>query len=230
MAYKILIVDDERALCEMIRAFLSQAGYIPCTAANCAEALAVFRAEQPDAVLLDVMLPDGDGFSLFGQLRTLRDVPTLFLSARDEDAARLQGLGLGADDYITKPFLPEELLLRLAAVLRRVYRDNGDDQRARLGDVEIDWGKSIVRRDGKETALTAKEYTLLKKLWDNRGNIVTIDALCETLWDGPNIGYENTLMVHIRRLRAKIERDPSHPEHLLTVRGLGYRLAREDGR
>ena len=120
MAYKILIVDDERALCEMIRAFLAQAGYATATAGSCAEALTVFRAEQPDAVLLDVMLPDGDGFSLFGQLRALRDVPTLFLSARDEDAARLQGLGLGADDYITKPFLPEELLLRLAAGLRRV--------------------------------------------------------------------------------------------------------------
>ena len=106
MAYKILIVDDERALCEMIRAFLAQAGYATATAGSCAEALTVFRAEQPDAVLLDVMLPDGDGFSLFGQLRALRDVPTLFLSARDEDAARLQGLGLGADDYITKPFLP----------------------------------------------------------------------------------------------------------------------------
>lgn len=230
MAYKILIVDDERALCEMIRAFLAQAGYATATAGSCAEALTVFRAEQPDAVLLDVMLPDGDGFSLFGQLRALRDVPTLFLSARDEDAARLQGLGLGADDYITKPFLPEELLLRLAAVLRRVYRDAPENDSARLGDVEIDWVKSLVRRDGEEIPLTAKEYTLLRKLWDNRGNIVTIDALCEALWDGPNIGYENTLMVHIRRLRAKIERDPSHPEHLLTVRGLGYRLAREDGR
>lgn len=115
-------------------------------------------------------------------------------------------------------------------MLRRVYRDAPENDSARLGDVEIDWGKSLVRRDGEEIPLTAKEYTLLRKLWDNRGNIVTIDALCEALWDGPNIGYENTLMVHIRRLRAKIERDPSHPEHLLTVRGLGYRLAREDGR
>ena len=122
MAYKILIVDDERALCEMIRAFLAQAGYATATAGSCAEALTVFRAEQPDAVLLDVMLPDGDGFSLFGQLRALRDVPTLFLSARDEDAARLQGLGLGADDYITKPFLPEELLLRLAGKRQRPSR------------------------------------------------------------------------------------------------------------
>ena len=226
MAYTILIVDDEPALRTMIRSFLTQAGYQPCEAGTCAEALAVFQSAQPDAVLLDVMLPDGDGFTLFAQLRALRDVPTLFLSARDEDAARLQGLGLGADDYITKPFLPEELLLRLAAVLRRVYRANGDAV-AHLGDLDIIWGQSMVRRDGKETSLTAKEYALLHKLWENRGNIVTIEALCEALWDGPNIGYENTLMVHIRRLRAKIEPDPSHPRYLLTVRGLGYRLARE---
>ena len=231
MSYKILIVDDEPALREMIRAFLAQAGYETVTAGTCAEALAAFRAAQPDAVLLDVMLPDSDGFSLFRQLRALADVPTLFLSARDEDAARLEGLGLGADDYITKPFLPEELLLRLAAVLRRSYPDGAKGSTCdTLGDITIDWGKSLVLHDGLETPLTAKEYTLLRKLWDNRGNIVTIDALCEALWDGPNIGYENTLMVHIRRLRAKIERDPSHPQHLLTVRGLGYRLSREDER
>ena len=229
MAHKILIVDDEPALREMIRAFLAQAGYTTCTAADCAEALRVFRAERPSAVLLDVMLPDGDGFSLFGQLRASDGkVPILFLSARDEDAARLQGLGLGADDYITKPFLPEELLLRLAAVLRRSYPEGDTDTTASLGDVVIDWGKSLVRKGDQEIPLTAKEYALLKKLWENRGNIVTIDALCDALWDGPNIGYENTLMVHIRRLRGKIEADPSHPRHLLTVRGLGYRLAREE--
>ena len=152
----------------------------------------------------------------------------LFLSARDEDADRLQGLGLGADDYITKPFLPQELLLRLRSVLRRVYREEAPF--ARLGDLEIDWGRSVVRRGGEETALTAKEFTLLKKLWDARGNIVTIDALCAALWDGPLVGYENTLMVHIRRLREKIEPDPSHPNYLLTVRGLGYRLSREGTR
>lgn len=229
MAYTILIVDDEGALRTMIRDILQREGYHTCEAASCAEALAIFQHAQPDAVLLDVMLPDGDGFSLFRQLRTMRDVPTLFLSARDEDAARLQGLGLGADDYITKPFLPQELLLRLAAVLRRVYRgDAPGEDIAHLGDLDIVWSQSLVRRAGVETPLTAKEYTLLRKLWDNRGNIVTIDALCATLWDGPNIGYENTLMVHVRRLRAKIEDDPSHPRHLLTVRGLGYRLVRED--
>ena len=228
MAYRILIVDDESSLQNMVSGILNQAGYETTSALTCAQALEQFRAAPPDAVLLDINLPDGDGFSLFGKLRESRDVPVLFLSARDEDADRLQGLGLGADDYITKPFLPQELLLRLRSVLRRVYRE--DAPSARLGDLEIDWGRSIVRRGGEETALTAKEFTLLKKLWDARGNIVTIDTLCAALWDGPLVGYENTLMVHIRRLREKIEPDPSHPNYLLTVRGLGYLLSREGTR
>lgn len=226
MAYHILIVDDEPALQSMVREILTQAGYETDSALSCAQALERFRSTAPDGVLLDVMLPDGDGFSLFRQLRQVRDVPVLFLSARDEDAARLRGLGLGADDYITKPFLPQELLLRLRAVLRRVYR--AEPTTVGLGDAEIDWGKGTVRRDGVETALTAKEFALLKKLWEARGNIVTMDALCGALWEGPLVGYENTLMVHIRRLREKVEANPSRPQFLLTVRGLGYRLRREE--
>lgn len=225
MAYHILIVDDEPALQKMVQEILRQAGYGTDAALSCAQAQERFCAAVPDAVLLDVMLPDGDGFTLFGRLREIRDVPVLFLSARDEDEARLRGLGLGADDYITKPFLPQELLLRLRAVLRRVYRE--EKSSAWLGETEIDWGKGTVCRNGEETALTAKEFALLRKLWEARGNIVTMDALCSALWDGPLVGYENTLMVHIRRLREKIEADPSHPQFLLTVRGLGYRLRRE---
>ncbi len=226
MAYRILVVDDESALRQLVREILEQEGYQVETAGDCAQALERFRTVQPDAVLLDVMLPDGDGFTLLGQLQAVRDVPVLFLSARDEDEARLRGLGLGADDYITKPFLPQELLLRLRSVLRRVY--GRQEEAGRLGETEILWGRGTVRREGRETALTAKELALLKKLWDSRGNIVTTDALCETLWAGPMVGYENTLMVHIRRLREKIEPDPSHPRYLLTVRGLGYRLERGD--
>lgn len=226
MAYRIFIVDDEPALQNMVKEILTQAGYKVDAALSCAQALERFPTAAPDAVLLDVMLPDGDGFSLFGKLREIRDVPVLFLSARDEDEARLRGLGLGADDYITKPFLPQELLLRLRAVLRRVYRETSG--LSSLADVKIDWGKSTIYRNGSEVSLTAKEFALLKKLWEARGNIVTIDALCAALWDGPLVGYENTLMVHIRRLREKIEADPSHPQFLLTVRGLGYRLKREE--
>ena len=202
MRQRILLVDDEPELRRMVASLLTGAGYEVAEAADCAQARAAMAARRPDAVLLDVMLPDGDGFSLLPELRRFGDVPVLYLSARDEDAARLQGLGLGADDYITKPFLPQELLLRL--------------------------GTGTVTRPAGEVSLTAKEFSLLKKLADNRGNIVTIDALCAALWDGPMVGYENTLMVHIRRLREKIEADPSHPRYLLTVRGLGYRLAREE--
>ena len=225
MAYRILIVDDENELQNMVKDILTQAGYETDAALSCAQAMDRFQAGNPDAVLLEINLPDGDGLSLFRQVRKRRDGAVLVLSARDEDADRLRGLGLGADDYITKPFLPQELLLRLRSVLRRVYREAPDA--ARLGNAEINWGKGIVRRNGVETALTAKEFALLKKLWDAQSNIVTIDALCDTLWEGPQVGYENTLMVHIRRLREKIEADPSHPKHLLTVRGLGYRLVRE---
>ena len=226
MAYRILIVDDQPALQQMVQEILTQGGYQTLSALSCAQALEQMRQGNPDGVLLDVMLPDGDGFSLFEKIRAIRDLPVLFLSARDEDQDRLRGLGLGADDYITKPFLPQELLLRLGGVLRRVHREEPDSPR--LGETNIHWGTGTVTRQGKEIPLTAKEFALLKKLWEARGNIVTIDALCAALWEGPLVGYENTLMVHIRRLREKVEPDPSHPRYLLTVRGLGYRLKRED--
>ena len=178
------------------------------------------------------MLPDGDGFSLMRTLRHERDVPILFLSARDADEDRLHGLGLGADDYIVKPFLPQELVLRLQAVLRRAYatrlQENSDV--LRMGETVVDWGSGTVTRGGQTVSLTAKEYALLRKLAANRGNIVTIDALCSAVWEDGSFGYENTLMVHIRRLREKIEDTPSVPRWLLTVRGLGYRLAKEEAR
>ena len=176
------------------------------------------------------MLPDGDGFSLMREFRRTKNVPILFLSARDADEDRLHGLGLGADDYIVKPFLPQELVLRLTAVLRRSYAAQlqSADNCLRLGDTVVDWGSGSVTRGGKTVQLTAKEYALLRKLADNRGNIVTIDALCRAAWDDETFGYENTLMVHIRRLREKIEANPSKPRWLLTVRGLGYKLAKEE--
>lgn len=229
--FQILIIDDEPALCRMISDILRDAGfsYVQ-TAQSCAEARRQFDEWKPDAVLLDVMLPDGDGFTLIEELRRRRDVPILFLSARDADEDRLRGLGLGADDYIAKPFLPRELVLRLTAVLRRAYADRlkCEDGLLRLGATTVDWASGTVLRGSTQAALTAKEYALLRKLADNRGNIVTIDALCYAAWGDENFGYENTLMVHIRRLREKIEEEPSHPRYLLTARGLGYKLKREE--
>lgn len=226
--HKILLVDDEPALRRMVGGFLTKAGFYNVVfAGSCLEAEAVCRREAPHLILLDVMLPDGDGFSLFDRLHRETEIPVIFLSARDEDESRLRGLGLGADDYITKPFLPEELILRVTAVLKRVYRireEKAEDRVIDLGDCLIDLGSGVVRRKDVEVTLTAKEYAIIEKLSENRGRIVTIDALCDAVWREGNFGYENTLIVHIRRLREKLEEDPSHPKHLLTVRGLGYKL------
>lgn len=235
---KILLVDDEKALREMVGGFLRRAGFHDVTvAADCFEAKELFAKKAPHLVLLDVMLPDGDGFSLLKGLRGVSEVPVIFLSARDEDESRLRGLGLGADDYITKPFLPEELILRVTAVLKRVYRVKSmqEQERIVLGKCTVDLGSGVVRWNTNlqaaingsgsgDLTLTAKEYAILQKLAQERGRIVTIDALCDAVWREENYGYENTLVVHIRRLREKIEEDPSHPKYLLTVRGLGYRL------
>lgn len=226
--HKILLVDDEPALRRMVGGFLTKAGFQNVVyAGSCLEAEAACRREAPHLILLDVMLPDGDGFLLFDRLHRETAAPVIFLSARDEDESRLRGLGLGADDYITKPFLPEELILRVTAVLKRVYRIREEKQEDRvidLGDSMINLGSGVVRRNDTEVTLTAKEYAIIEKLSENRGRIVTIDALCDAVWREGNFGYENTLIVHIRRLREKLEEDPSHPKHLLTVRGLGYKL------
>lgn len=226
--HKILLVDDEPALRRMVGGFLTKAGFQNVVySGSCLEAEAACRREAPHLILLDVMLPDGDGFLLFDRLHRETTAPVIFLSARDEDESRLRGLGLGADDYITKPFLPEELILRVTAVLKRVYRIREEKQEDRvidLGDSVIDLGSGVVRRNDTEVTLTAKEYAIIEKLSENRGRIVTIDALCDAVWREGNFGYENTLIVHIRRLREKLEEDPSHPKHLLTVRGLGYKL------
>ena len=224
---KILIVDDEHEIRNMIDSFLRKEGFTRIyQASNCTEALSVCMSVKPDIAILDVMLPDGDGFNLLTSLRQISDMPVLFLSARGEDEDRLLGLGLGADDYIVKPFLPKELILRLTAILRRVYSPPKQEQLPifKLGERIIDLQAGVVKNDNTEYPLTAKELVLLLKLYKNRNRIVTSDALCQTSWGDDYYGYENTLMVHMRRIREKIENNPSMPEYLLTVRGLGYKL------
>lgn len=231
------MVDDNRELCSMLYDMLTREGFHHVdTAGTCAQAMMHFGKDEsgPDLVILDVNLPDGDGFSLMQRIRLVSSVPVLFLSARDEDNDRLLGLGLGADDYLTKPFLPRELLLRITAILRRTYFppvwERKQENILVLGNRRVDFDAGVVSDgDGAGTALTAKELAILKKLYENRGNIVTFDVLCGTVWGDGYYGYENTLMVHIRRLREKIEENPSSPRWLLTVRGLGYRLVKESG-
>ncbi|MEC0225818.1 response regulator transcription factor [Paenibacillus alba] len=224
---KILIVDDEPEIRRMIEGFLRKEGFYRIyAAADGGSALSVCRADKPDIAIMDVMLPDIDGFELIAAIRQFSSMPVLFLSARGEDEDRLLGLGLGADDYVVKPFLPRELMLRLMAVLKRVYAPAAPESLPcfQLGEYKIDLELATVFHNEEEIALTPKERGLLLKLYENQGRIVTSDALCQAVWGDDAYSYENTLMVHVRRIRAKIEQDPSRPKYLLTVRGLGYKL------
>ena len=220
---KLLLVDDEPELLKMVTAILADEGFQHLvTAANMKEGVAAAKAEKPDLAILDVMLPDGDGFSLMEQIRTWTDIPVIFLTARDEATDKLAGLGLGADDYIAKPFLPRELLLRVYAVLRRCYKE--DAPLLKLDGCTVDFSRAEVDKAGEIIPLTAMEHKLLETLSKNEGRIVTVDTLCEALWGDNPLGYENSLNAHVRRIREKIEADPSKPVSLLTVKGLGYKL------
>lgn len=219
---RILLVDDEEQLRELVASILTQEGYAQVrTAGTVAGALSLAEAWKPELAILDVMLPDGDGFELLSKLRGKGDIPALFLTARGEED-KFRGFGLGADDYVVKPFLPRELLFRIAAVLRRSYKE--ECPRVKLAACELDFERAEVLRGEERLPLTAKEFELLGALYRNAGRIVTIDGLCEAAWGDNPYGYENSLMAHIRRIREKIEENPSKPVSLLTVKGLGYKL------
>lgn len=220
---RILLVDDEPELLDMVVSMLKEAGFGNIrTAGSVKEALKTAAGFEPELAILDVMLPDGDGFMLMKQLKAMADYPILFLTARGEDEDKFRGFGLGADDYMVKPFLPKELTFRVRAILRRSYRD--EKPLVKLHSSEIDFARGEVRKNGSTIPLTAKEFELLSALYRNEGRIVTIDALCEAAWGDNPFGYENSLMVHIRRIREKIEENPSSPVSLVTVKGLGYKL------
>ena len=220
---KILLVDDEPELRKLVIDILSDDGFSNIIDAGTVQTGLIFaRQEKPDLAVLDVMLPDGDGFSLMKKLRAFTNIPVIFLTAKDEASDKLAGLGLGADDYVVKPFLPQELLLRVHAVLRRCYK--ADSPLLELEGCTIDFSRAEVNKNGIIVALTAKEHTLLETLSRSEGRIVSIDALCEALWGDNPFGYENSLNAHIRRIREKIETDPSKPVSLITVKGLGYKL------
>lgn len=220
---RILLVDDEQELLDMVISILSEDGFSNVyTAKSVKDAITYAEKIVPELAILDVMLPDGNGFDLMKQLRQRGDYPILFLSARGEDDDRFKGFGLGADDYIVKPFLPKELVFRVMAILRRSYK--GDNPLVQLQNSQIDFARAEVIKNGEHIPLTAKEHDILAALYRNAGRIVTIDALCEAAWGDNPFGYENSLMAHIRRIREKIEATPSHPVSLVTIKGLGYKL------
>ncbi len=223
MNKRVLLVDDEQELLDMVWSILDEYGFQNVkTAKSMKEALEEAKRFRPELAVLDVMLPDGSGFDLMEQLKKDGDYPILFLTARGEDDDKFKGFGLGADDYIIKPFLPKELLFRVMAILRRSYKD--ENPLVYLQDSQIDFSRAEVIKNEEHIPLTAKEYELLSALYRNAGRIVTIDALCEAAWGSNPFGYENSLMAHIRRIREKIEQNPSQPVSLVTVKGLGYKL------
>lgn len=230
---RILVVDDNQELCSLVENICKQEGFFHVeTAFSSREAEERIKSGDVDFLILDVNLPFEDGFTFFQRIKTVLEnqrLPVLFLSARDQDEDRLLGLDLGADDYMTKPFLPRELVLRISAILKRTYRLEGQSECYRLGKREVDLSAGVVRvLDGsvRTIPLTNKEYQLLKLFLENRGRILTFDVLSEAVWGENYIDYENTLMVHIRKLREKIEEKPSEPAFLITVKGLGYRMNR----
>jgi DNA-binding response OmpR family regulator len=227
----VLVVDDEPIVVEVVGRYLRREGFRVVTAASGDEAwdAAVDPAQPPDLIVLDVMLPGQDGLEVCRRLRSERGatVPIILLTARADEADRITGLGIGADDYVVKPFSPGELAARVKAQLRRVDMDTRPpepDHRLRGGEVVLDPRARSVEVRGTSVALTAKEFDLLHFLMAHPGEVFDRDALLDAVWDRDFFGDQSTVTVHVRRLREKIEREPSRPAHVKAVWGMGYKF------
>jgi DNA-binding response OmpR family regulator len=221
-----LVVDDEPVVRDVLTRYLERDGFEVETAADGDDALARFEAGHPDLVLLDLMLPRRDGFEVFREIRSRSQSPVIMLTARVEVTDRVVGLETGADDYIGKPFSPSEVAARVRAVLRRARQTATAEGRAmlRFGELEIESPKREVRVRGRPVPMTPKEFDLLHLLARHPGVVFSRYQLLDELWDVAFDGDPSTVTVHVRRLREKIERDPSNPRRLVTIRGAGYRF------
>jgi DNA-binding response OmpR family regulator len=227
---RILAVDDDHNNLKMLEFLLKGEGYEVMTATNGVSAMEVLDSQHPDLVILDVMMPQMDGFTACRRIRQTMDVPILILSAKGETTDKVEGLELGADDYLPKPFEPSELLARVRALLRRSEISTFDDPDAQVavGGLRLDpVDNRVYTRDGEAIGLTPIEFRLLHCLMRNAGRTLTHDFLLSHAWGYEYDGYSNQIAVYIRRLRSKIEPDPASPRHIKTVRGLGYRFERE---
>lgn len=223
----ILVVDDEPEITDVVRKYLDRDGYNVVSAADGRAALAAFNREKPNLVILDLMLPEVDGWEVARQIRAAGGTPIIMLTARGEEADRLLGLGLGADDYITKPFSPREVVARVRAVLRRAGGEPPSEVLT-VGDLEIDQGRMEVRRGGTVVALTPTEFKLLAALARAPGRVFTRLQLIDLTQGHAFEGYERTIDAHVKNLRHKLEPDSRRPRYVLTVHGAGYRLAEPD--
>ncbi|MBN1564984.1 MAG: response regulator transcription factor [Anaerolineae bacterium] len=225
MSRKILIADDEQQLLDTVRAYLDSAGFEVVVARNGREALFTFRHEQPDLIILDVMMPEMDGWEAARLIRRESDIPILFLTARVDDVDKITGLEIGADEYITKPFSPRVLVAQVRAVLRRVYGELSTEPSIwRVGDLQLNGETHTVTLNGERVDLTPSEFDLLAILIARPGRVFTRMELLEQLQGEAFAAYERTIDVHVKNLRAKLEANPREPRYVETVYGIGYRM------
>jgi two-component system OmpR family response regulator/two-component system alkaline phosphatase synthesis response regulator PhoP len=227
MTVRIIAVDDEESLLKIVTYALEQEGYEVHSASGAEGAEMMIDEVQPDLLILDVMLPGKSGLELAREIRETSDVPIIMLSARGDEVDRILGLEFGADDYITKPFSPRELVSRVKAILRRVGQSSGEKTGVTLGDLVLDADSRQVCMRGEPVHLTTSEYGILQLLGQKPGKAFSRSEILAALWDEPPIGDERAVDVHIHNMREKLEVDPRNPEYLLTVRGFGYRLRQE---
>jgi two-component system alkaline phosphatase synthesis response regulator PhoP len=220
----ILVVDDEPQLVRVMRSYLEQSGFRVAVAYRGDEALQVFHTQHPDLVVLDLNLPGMDGLDVAREIRRRGETPILMLTARVEESDRLVGLELGADDYVTKPFSPREVVARVRAILRRAQTPVAQREVIRTADLEIDTVRHTAVQNGKMLDLTPTEFSLLSVLASQPGRAFTRMQLLESAQGSSFEGYERTIDAHIKNLRAKIEPDPKNPSHIVTVFGIGYRF------
>lgn len=227
--YCVLVVDDEIEIVELVRDYLEREGFGVITAGDGQEAIAAARRQKPDLIVLDIMLPKIDGFEVCRQLRGEMVVPILLLSAKGQEVDKILGLGLGADDYITKPFSPGELVARVKAHLRRstLLSKTNEESSLSFGELVIDVHGYRVTCCGREVALPSREFELLRFLAQNPNQVFTREQLFEKVWGYDYIGDDSTVTVHIRRIREKLEQDPRNPRYLKTVWGVGYKFEGE---
>jgi two-component system response regulator RegX3 len=225
---KILLIDDDEMITRPLARALRESGYEVSVANNGRSGLELAQSSEPDLIILDVLMPQMDGWEVCQALRQRSSVPILMLTALGEEVDRILGLELGADDYLTKPFSTRELRARIKAMLRRVELDRGqlpDNEVLTVGDLRLELDAHQVFKREKKLALRNKEFELLSLLMSNEGQVVTRAELFDRVWGTDWLGDTRTLDVHIRWLREKIEQDPSHPQYIQTVRGVGYRLS-----
>ncbi|MCK8451505.1 response regulator transcription factor [Bacillus safensis] len=228
---KVLMIDDEKEILELINTVLTREGIDRViTASTAREGLTKFHQEQPDLVILDIMLPDGEGYDICRQIRETSHVPIIFLSAKGEETDKIVGLAIGGDDYITKPFSPKEVAYRVKAQLRRLsyLQSSQTDPVIKKGPFELNEQQAELTKNGTVIELTPKELLLMTYFLQHPNRIISKETLYQTVWGEDFFGSDNTVMVHIRRLREKIENSPSTPEFLVTVKGLGYKFVVKD--